>query len=348
VSDIVNVLDLAEALVIACMGLALAILGAVFLASRRALDRSAAILLVMAGIFAFGWKAPFVVTGVDEDASYAAQAAQAGFFLCLAVSLYMWASSLLARHATMLQEAQEQLRAALGEKQMYIDILAHDLKNPLTVARGRAERVAKALPEDARDVPELQRSLHQMGAIVEDSLLYSQLETDGPQLERPQADLAATVRHAALQLKPLADAKGVWLAVYGVDALACRADRLLPRAIENVVSNAIKWSPSGAQISIFVGEGGGDGECEVRVVDHGPGIPDADKAKLFARFQRADRHGVAGTGLGLAIARRVVALHRGSLRIEDTPGGGATFVLTLPAALVTSPAPASSSREAPA
>ena len=111
---------------------------------------------------------------------------------------------------------------------------------------------------------------------------------------------------------------------------ACADLGLLDRALANVVENALRHA-DGKDIRVTAGKVGD--RVQVRVVDRGPGVPDADKEKIFAAFQRAgDRPHGEGLGLGLAVARGLMTVMDGSLTPEDTPGGGLTMVLELPIA----------------
>ncbi|MCB5163673.1 sensor histidine kinase KdpD [Streptomyces bambusae] len=105
---------------------------------------------------------------------------------------------------------------------------------------------------------------------------------------------------------------------------------LLERTVANIVENAVKYSPAGARVLVTAGAHGG--HVEVRVVDRGPGVPDEAKERIFEPFQRhGDAPRGAGVGLGLAVARGFTEALGGTLGAEDTPGGGLTMVLTLPA-----------------
>jgi signal transduction histidine kinase len=97
------------------------------------------------------------------------------------------------------------------------------------------------------------------------------------------------------------------------------------QALRNLVENALRYTAEGTEVELTVGTDG-----KVAVSDRGPGIPAADREKLFNRFWRADRSSTGNSGLGLAIAQRIATVHRGSLEIDDNPGGGARFVLQIP------------------
>jgi two-component system sensor histidine kinase KdpD len=105
---------------------------------------------------------------------------------------------------------------------------------------------------------------------------------------------------------------------------------LLERALANLVANAVTWSPEGATVRVdacHVGD-----RVDVRVVDRGPGIPLADRARVFEPFQRLGDRGNDGVGLGLAVARGFITAMHGELVVEDTPGGGTTMVASFPIA----------------
>ena len=100
----------------------------------------------------------------------------------------------------------------------------------------------------------------------------------------------------------------------------------------NLLENALRFAPPGSEIVVGARAGGrGDDEIELRVADHGPGVPPEARDRIFEEFQSAEtRPDRSGTGLGLAIVRALVVAHGGSVHYEDTPGGGATFVCTFP------------------
>jgi len=110
---------------------------------------------------------------------------------------------------------------------------------------------------------------------------------------------------------------------------------LLERVLENLITNALRYSPPGAPPALTGSllEVPGEGRSlELRVIDHGPGIPAADRDRAFVPFQRlGDRDNTVGVGLGLAVARGLTEVLGGTLVPEDTPGGGLTMVVRLPA-----------------
>ncbi len=115
------------------------------------------------------------------------------------------------------------------------------------------------------------------------------------------------------------------------DLPTVRADpALLERVLVNVIGNALRFSPPGQPPTVTASEQ--DGMVELRVIDHGPGIPELDREKVFLPFQRlGDRDNETGVGLGLALSRGLTEAMGGSLRPDSTPGGGLTIVVALPA-----------------
>jgi signal transduction histidine kinase len=147
-------------------------------------------------------------------------------------------------------------------------------------------------------------------------------------------DIALLVQEVAEANRPLAARKSQVITVTAPPdhAAMCDADRLR-EAIDNLVSNAVKYSPIGGPIDLLVGQGPDGIMVEVR--DRGAGLSPEDISRLFGRFQRLSAKPTAGetsTGLGLSIVKRIVDLHGGRITVESAgPGHGATFRLVLPA-----------------
>ncbi|HVM44631.1 MAG TPA: HAMP domain-containing sensor histidine kinase, partial [Candidatus Thermoplasmatota archaeon] len=209
---------------------------------------------------------------------------------------------------------------------------------PLAVARGRVELLTMKDATLAQKLEPIEKSLERATRIIEEAVLLSKLER-ADQLERAPLELAPLIEESAASLRPLAAPRNIRISVHAPPDARWPASRLLARAVENLVSNAIKWSPDGAAVEVRIEV---DQTCRIHIIDHGPGIPEQDRLRLFARFERADRTGVKGTGLGLAIAKRVTEMHDGTISIHDTPGGGCTFTIEIPELKTTSavaPAP---------
>jgi len=202
--------------------------------------------------------------------------------------------------------------------------VAHELRTPLAVMRLRAETLAEPAVR-AR----LLADIDGMTRLVDQLLSVAELET-----VMMAADETADLRLACLEvvehLAPLAVKQGKAIELVGADGAVWvhgRAD-LLFQAVRNLVENAIRHSPPGALVTVEVEEAG-----RARVLDRGPGVPAELKDRLFERFwrgRRKERSAVgAGAGLGLSIVAQIAEQHGGRVAVDDRPGGGAMFILTL-------------------
>jgi len=154
-------------------------------------------------------------------------------------------------------------------------------------------------------------------------------------IRREPVDIAALVSEVADANQPLAVNKQQSIAVSAPSnfMMMCDADRMR-EAIDNLISNAIKYSPIGGRISVLVNDE--DSKTVIRVADEGAGLSPEDLSRLFGRFQRLSAKPTAGessTGLGLSIVKRIVDMHGGKVTANSGgPGLGSTFTITLPAA----------------
>lgn len=197
---------------------------------------------------------------------------------------------------------------------------AHALRTPLAVLAARIEAAGSdSVPHGfAGDVASLQRLTAQLlGAAQADTLVVA------PDAVCDLAEVAETVTAA---MGPLAIRSGRLLALEGAGPLSVRGDAdALAHALRNLIENAIRFAPEGSEIAIEVGPG-----PVLSVRDTGPGIAVEDRAVALSRFQRAPGGRGGGTGLGLSIATRIVAAHGGSLKLDETRGGGLTARIVLP------------------
>ena len=116
-------------------------------------------------------------------------------------------------------------------------------------------------------------------------------------------------------------------------AIVLAEENKIRQVVTNLVGNAIRFTPGGSPIEIGVGVDAGQRVAIISVIDHGEGIPPQIREKIFERFWRADssrQRATGGSGLGLAIVAAIVASHHGQVEVVETPGGGATFRITLP------------------
>jgi signal transduction histidine kinase len=233
------------------------------------------------------------------------------------------------------------LRQANEFKSEILGTVAHDLKNPLGVILGRTEilremiAAAGALDDNVEaQLAYVRDAAKRLTGMVDDLVKDAMADALDITIRREPVDIALLVQEVAEANRPLAARKSQVITVTAPPdhAAMCDADRLR-EAIDNLVSNAVKYSPIGGPIDLLVGQGPDGIMVEVR--DRGAGLSPEDISRLFGRFQRLSAKPTAGetsTGLGLSIVKRIVDLHGGRITVESAgPGHGATFRLVLPA-----------------
>jgi K+-sensing histidine kinase KdpD len=229
----------------------------------------------------------------------------------------------LAEQATRARELAEvdRLRAAL------LTAVGHDLRTPLAGSKAAVTSLRDpelALPQAAREelLATIEESTDQMAALVENLLAMSRLQAGALSVAARPVALDEVVSTAVLHTPDVS------VQVPDDLPLAYADPGLLERIVANLVANARRAGPP-----VLVTGSHTDQLLHLQVVDHGPGVPDADKERMFAPFQRLDdRSSDAGLGLGLAIVRGFTEAMGGKVTACDTPGGGLTMTVTLPAA----------------
>src|SRR5690349_155600 len=250
--------------------------------------------------------------------------------------------SLLALTAVLVVAALLQLHREYELSRLRADFVSgvsHELRTPLAQIRMFSEtlllgRVRSEL-ERVRSLEIVDQEARRLTHLVENLLHFSRAERQATRLSPAPAPLAPLVREAVEAFAPLAAARGVTFRTELKDGLVAPVDaEALRQMLVNLLDNAVKYGP--ADQTITVGLVVVDGKARIRVEDEGPGIPAADRQRVWDRFWRLERDrgsAVAGTGIGLSVVRELVALHGGRAWVEDARGGrGACFVLELPLA----------------
>jgi signal transduction histidine kinase len=232
------------------------------------------------------------------------------------------------------------LRRTNAFKGEILGTVAHDLKNPLSVIMGRAEMLKDMMSQSpvnaavAREqISHVQESGRRLIDMVDTLLADAMADADDINLRRETFDITDMVRRVVEMNRELAVKKGQSLTLSAAPPLTVAADPdRLWEAVENLVNNAIKYTPAGGAVTLSVEPA--NGEAQIVVRDTGAGLSPEDVARLFGRFQRLSAKPTAGessTGLGLSIVKRIVDLHGGQITAASPGAGkGATFTIALP------------------
>jgi signal transduction histidine kinase len=239
-------------------------------------------------------------------------------------------------NARLYRSAQDAVRT----RDRFLALVAHDLRGPLTAIKGIAQllrrqtgALAGALPAGFADrLQQIDHAARRMARVMDDLIDVARLEAgQGLALERRETDLGALARRLVAEHEPAIGAGRLCLEVAAEPVGAWDVGRL-ERVLDNLIGNAIKYSPDGGTIAVQVAAEAGWALLSVR--DEGIGVPADDRERIFEQFQRganaADRF--PGTGLGLFGVREIVHAHGGTIRVESEEGRGSTFVVRLPIA----------------
>ena len=248
-------------------------------------------------------------------------------------------------HVSELRAREEAARL----KEEFLSAAAHDLRTPLTVVLGQAELIERRAlrdpdaPIDTAGIARMAREARRLRDLVSELLDAQRFDQGLVVLDMEPADLRAII--GAVRDRHLEH--GVPLSLLEPDEpVVASVDRpRIEQVIENLLENALKYGADDEPPSVRIWQE--DDEARIAVIDHGAGIPEGDRERIFERFYRArNAQSITdtGMGLGLYICRRIVDNHGGRIWAEPTPGRGATFVVALPL----QPADASESEDQPA
>lgn len=253
------------------------------------------------------------------------------------------------------------VRAASQERmRQFVSDASHELRTPLATVRGYAELNRQgALPDAAATTAAFERieaEATRMSVLVEDLLTLARLDEE-PRTTYAELDLTVLAADAVADARAREPDRPIRLVGRGGSLQATPVwgnEARLRQVVTNIVANALGHTPAGTAVEVRVGlergesagraesssagadpAGSVSGHAVLEVVDHGPGIPADERQRVFERFARADksrgRQSGGGTGLGLSIVAAIVAAHDGRVGVSETPGGGATLVVWLPA-----------------
>jgi signal transduction histidine kinase len=241
------------------------------------------------------------------------------------------------------QSARAQAEVALRERDDVLATVSHDLKAPLATIGGQADLLRRRLERTgtvererlAKGLELIGTAARKMGTWIDELLDAARLEAGRPvELHSEPTDLVALAWQAAAEQQRTTERHRIRVQTAETKLIGVWDPVRLGRVLDNLVSNAIKFSPAGGDVVVTVArEADAAGEWAVLSVrDEGIGIPAADLPHVFERFQRGTNviGAIAGTGIGLASACQIVQLHGGSINVESQEGRGSTFTLRLP------------------
>ena len=230
-----------------------------------------------------------------------------------------------------------ELAAAVEARDTFIAVAAHELRNPMQPIIGHIElllnriRAGRCPPDQVElRLERVQRAMRHYMKRAGVLLDVSRINSGKLQLELEEIDIIALMRDVAADVADAARRAGSPITVTGPDTLPVTWDRLaIEQIVDNLVANAIKYG-GGSPIELSAQAHGGDVHVQVR--DHGGGIPAADRARVFERFERAVGPGErrSGFGVGLWLVRQLAKAMGGTVAVGDAPGGGALFTVRLP------------------
>ena len=234
-------------------------------------------------------------------------------------------------------------RELVRARRDFVASVSHELRTPLAQIRMFSETLMLRRERDEgermRWIGVIGREARRLGDLVESILLFSHIDAARMRLERERTDLGALVEEIVEGYVPIAASRRMRIAADAPSGILGDVDpRAVRQVVVNLLDNALKYGPEGQTVRVEVERD--HGVARIAVADEGPGIPSADRERLWEPFVRLHAAGASGggSGIGLSVVRSLVEQHGGSVRVEDAGGGGARFVAELP--LAAEPAPA--------
>ena len=234
---------------------------------------------------------------------------------------YLSASAVSAKN---LAEEKDAIKTLIGD-------ISHQTKTPIANLLLYAQLLEEQdLPPESREYASaLEHQAEKLRFLIDALVKTSRLESGVLAMTPKRHGLQQLLEDAAAQAAPRAEARGIALTVEPTDLSARFDPKWTTEALYNLVDNAVKYTPTGGSVTLRAV--GYELFCRIDVTDTGPGIPEAEQAKIFQRFYRSPAvRGEEGVGIGLYLARQIAAGQGGYLKVTSRPGEGSTFSLFLP------------------
>jgi signal transduction histidine kinase len=227
------------------------------------------------------------------------------------------------------REYAERLEESNRMKDLFIDIVRHDLLNPASVIRYYTSFLQEGETDQSKKecYHKIENVNNRLMELIRNASKYSRL-AEMDHVDCQSLDLNTLLLDALAGHEERIRAAGIVVSFLPAGAHPITANPMIEDIFANIIANAIKYAGEGKKLEIDVRD---EDRCWVVLVrDFGRGIPDKEKPNVFTRFHRIKKEGVEGSGLGLAIVKRLVDLHKGRIWIEDNPAGGSVFCVRLP------------------
>ena len=227
------------------------------------------------------------------------------------------------------------LERSFGQLRRFTADASHEIRTPLTALRSVGEVALQGdkSNEQYREViGTMLEEVDRLSRLADELLTIARAEGGQTHYSFEPLDLGRLATDVAEQLEVLAEERDQRLVVRASEGVIAEADRLaLRQALMNLIDNAIKYSPAGGEVSVVVRRA--DATAVIEVSDQGPGIPNEHRERIFERFYRIDpgrSREMGGTGLGLSLVKLTAEGHGAKVEVDDAPGGGSTFRMTIP------------------
>ena len=220
--------------------------------------------------------------------------------------------------------------------QSVMQFVTHEMRTPLTAIQGSSELISRygSMPEAKRKqmAEMINAESKRLARMISTFLSVERLSDGDMELKQERFGLVDLVDACALRARVLAENKDILIVLENLPPVELLGDReLMEYAVYNLLTNAVKYSPSGTRVSVY-GDNGKTGRVRVSVRDQGIGMDQKEAARVFEKFyrtKRAEQSGETGTGIGLSIVEQIVTRHGGTIEVESEPGVGSVFTLTL-------------------
>ncbi len=234
-----------------------------------------------------------------------------------------------ARLERSLREQAKSLKRSNELKDLFSDILRHDLLNPIGIIKNCVELISYdgADPVMMQCIDAVSKNTSKAMEMVNTTARFAKID-DEKEIVFEKKDITAIMEEAVESTVHHAKKKDIQIETKMPESYHAVVNPFIEDVFTNLISNAIKYSPENTTVTVGLAES--NNMWRVSVKDKGEGVPDKYKKTIFNRFERLKKEGVKGTGLGLAIVKKIVSMHRGDVWVEDNIGGGSIFLVEIP------------------